>query len=470
MILGSEPLTEPVAALTTAILIEGCTAVDIVGNNMRAVSVGVHGDNSGAVRVCDNTIIVDGRIYTIDVAASDCVIRDNTVEHADHTHGGIRGTGTHTRIEGNRLLSNTRAQDHLIPLGIFLGPRSAENDLPHHGAIQGNVLTGQQDGIVVIGRHVRELENVHVYDNRVENSRLAVALKHTHGARVLRNHLSNGEYGVAVSGKIEQSNIGVLENVIENMQGAGLAVGNLAEATITHNRIAWCGYERETISINIDPLGPVISTDMSAALFVIVGSALRLESNEILETGISRDRRATTSAAVGMVVVAQRCQIESNRVAYSDIIPPLDMAQEHRALFLLSFNALRLNAEAQSGHATIEDNSFSGAGIPHLVELHQPSNSHRSGFEKIIFSNNHCDHASATSGEAPLASGAATVSLWGEHLIVMGNQVKATSSDIPSMNFNGLREVALMGNMTTGVFVNLGSSVPRNRANFNIRV
>ena len=171
-----------------------------------------------------------------------------------------------------------------------------------------------------------------------------------------------------------------------------------------------------------------------------------------------------------MVVVAHRCQIESNRVAYSDIIPPLDMAQEHRALFLLSFNALRLNAEAQSGHATIVDNSFSGAGIPHLVELYQPSNSHRSGFEKIIFSNNHCDHASATSNETPLASGAATVSLWGEHLIVMGNHVKATSPDIPSMNFNGLREVALMGNITTGDFVNVGSSVPRNRANSNIRV
>ena len=107
MILGAEPLTEPVAALTTAILIEGCTAVDIVGNNMRAVSVGVHGDNSGAVRVCDNTNIVDGRIYGIDVAAPYSVVRDNTVNLADPTHGGIRGTGTHIHIEGNSLLSDT---------------------------------------------------------------------------------------------------------------------------------------------------------------------------------------------------------------------------------------------------------------------------------------------------------------------------------------------------------------------------
>ncbi len=41
---------------------------------------------------------------------------------------------------------------------------------------------------------------------------------------------------------------------------------------------------------------------------------------------------------------------------------------------------------------------------------------------------------------------------------------------MPSINFNNLRQVALVGNVTTGGFINLGSSVPTPAANFNVQV
>ena len=46
---------------------------------------------------------------------------------------------------------------------------------------------------------------------------------------------------------------------------------------------------------------------------------MRVESCEILDTGLSRDGQAEASAAYGILVAAYSCQIESNHVAYSDL-------------------------------------------------------------------------------------------------------------------------------------------------------
>ena len=75
-----------------------------------------------------------------------------------------------------------------------------------------------------------------------------------------------------------------------------------------------------------------------------------------------------------------------------------------------------------------------------------------------MFSNNQCEHQRSPGAPADIA-GAATVTLWGGHLIVMGNHVKAIPGDIPSLNLNRPPNAVIIGNVTTGSIEQVGSSL-----------
>jgi hypothetical protein len=117
------------------------------------------------------------------------------------------------------------------------------------------------------------------------------------------------------------------------------------------------------------------------------------------------------------------------------------------------------------GSALVLDNKLLGVGLSALAELQRVDFGNISlRFEKVIFSNNHCVHLTRDADD-----NRATVRLWGRHLIVMGNHLKAGEGFF-SMDFNGLNQVSLLGNVTTGGFLQLGGSVPTPAASFNLQI
>ncbi len=409
------------------------------------------------------------KLYGIDVAAADCVIVANHVNLAGPVYGGIRATGADARIDGNALRSTAGAAGADAPLGIFIGPEQVDSiQRPDHALVRGNLLSGRQDGILLSG-----VEDVSVTENQIHGvpagvPRIAVTVNNANGCTVASNRIRDAQVGIALSGgtgnqikanELRNGESGVLvtyaaalrvfENVVENMQSVGLGGVVLLDTAVAHNRVSSCGYSGLPAGI---------------AIYYSFGD-LCVESCEVFNTGRSPDgTQVAAGASYGIAAfLARSCRIGGNRVAYKEL-GNLDATDEHRALLLLG-------QYLQVGNAAVLDNLFTGIGFSHLVEIQLVPNAPTFGFENVTFNNNHCDHM----GTLPPATDAqarnrATVSLWGQHLITMGNHVKANLKVMPSINFNNLRQVALVGNVTTGGFINLGSSVPTPAANFNVQV
>lgn len=431
------------------------------------------------------------KFYGIEVTAPDCIIAGNYLNLASPSYGGIRATGAHTCVEGNHLLSEAQEAEGQIPLGIFMGPKQKNPDrLPDHGVVRGNTLRGLLDGILVTDADgVQVLEN-HVEGNQNATPRLAIAISKAKNTVVAGNQIRDAELGVVLgqgtenriltnrlvnggSGIVAESETGleVSHNVVENMRAVGLLGYALLfeTTTITHNRFASCGYE---------------GTRRNKALGVYISFSfgdLHVESCEVMNTGISLDGKFfTTNRAVGIwAFYVPSCRISGNRVAYTDP-SKLDLTKEHRALVLVGPPSSRVADRVVAfGSALVVDNVFYGAGFSHLVEFKQIEiiADETKGdfidyrFEKVTFNNNYCEHISVPDKEKDdkEKEDKATVSFWGNHLIVIGNHVKA-APEFSSMNFNFRRNVALMGNVTTGDFINLGSSVPTPHTHFNVKL
>src|SRR5262249_55101831 len=85
-------------------------------------------------------------------------------------------------------------------------------------------------------------------------------------------------------------------------------------------------------------------------------------------------------------------------------------------------------------------------------------------FDKVTFANNRCDHLT------PAGDAASTVALFGSHMIVMGNHVKAPLRTVFSMDLGNRPRVALLGNYTTGDYVNVTTTVPTPRTSYNVLI
>jgi hypothetical protein len=101
------------------------------------------------------------------------------------------------------------------------------------------------------------------------------------------------------------------------------------------------------------------------------------------------------------------------------------------------------------------------------IPVVRDSDQQSGGFEKITYSNNYCEHRwKAPPGGSP--EDTASISLWGAHLIVMGNHVKGNPDGRPSIDFNDVERVAVMGNITTGSLINLPNPIPSPPEQFNV--
>jgi hypothetical protein len=447
-------------------------------------------------------------IYGIITLAPHCLIADNYLELNSAIYGGIRVLGAHTRIEGNQIRSNPPlSQLSQLPIGIVLSliqqstdddsPNVAQEllqllpDSPDSGIVQNNQLLGSMSGIVVLGTQgVQVLKNqiegllrtnpfiaiaigtaldTQVMGNQIRDAQWGLFLANNIGSRILTNHLSEGDFGIAATTEID---LEFSENVIDNMKVAGvLGTSLLLTTKITHNRITHCGYEGF-------PPQPGSKTTFGAGI-VIVSSFVDLgvESCEVLNTGVSREGQSNINALYYGIGVNQVpvCRISHNLVGYNDPakLAKLDETKEHRTLLLIGlFN------ETPFGLSTVTDNVFTGLGLSYLVQVFgvQLTDLLFLAFEKVIFSNNACEHFGTQVAFRQVQTNPATVSLAGTHVIVMGNHIKENPKTRNSIDFNYVRKVVFMGNLTTGNWSSSGTvafptvAVPTEFANYNAQV
>lgn len=412
----------------------------------------------------------DTKAFAIDVAANDCAIRNNSLVYAADAYGGISVSGANTRVEGNTVHSLAKEFSPTPSIGILVERRGPQGSLGSiGGAIVGNTVLGPQDGVLLIGNNGAE-----VLANRIESDvgemRFAIELLSSSRVRVHGNRITNAAFPLSANGGtaneiadntllrggggatlINQTSVEFTQNRVEDMRSYGLiALQGLAKFAIIENRFLSCGYA-QALSIGIG-----VSQHFGE---------LHVESNEVMNTGVSPDNATISSLAWGIFAdFVLEARVQSNNVTYANAAL-LDVNQEHRALWLRGSLEQTINLGAGQlvfgFSAQILDNKFLGPGRSALIEIaHQVINDVLiRRFERVFFNNNFCWHVSVP------AQPAATVSLVGRSAVVMGNHIK-TNVLIPSVDFHGLKDAVYMGNIAQTGPANFGG-IPTPVSGFN---
>ncbi len=380
------------------------------------------------------------KAFGIDVAASDCVIKDNEIRYASHVYGGINVTGNRCHIENNRLRLLNQELIEQPAIGILLGvPDTDSSRVIEGGRIHGNHIFGPQNVIVVFqnngvkiseniinsqndqvgfGVVLIEVDYVSVKHNRIENSLFGVAVSQGQNNSIVNNEISAGGAGLTA---LQQTAFDFTQNRVENMRNWGfLGLQFIDKVNIIENRFVSCGYEQI----------PGIGIGLSG-----VFGELTIESCHVIDTGVSPDRSIINQPAwqvIGDLVLD--CRIQGNLINYSNA-QLLDTNLEDRALWLRGFLEFQqITAEGNTlavfgFSAQVLDNKFLGPGLSALVEFQELEVSANAfvRFERVFFNNNFCWHVNT-----PPDSQRATVRLAGRSAIVMGNHIKATTIPFPS--------------------------------------
>jgi hypothetical protein len=297
-----------------------------------------------------------------------------------------------------------------------------------------------------------------VEQNRVRGVMLPLTLSAGDRNRVTGNVVSVSAVGALL---VKETALEFSHNLIEDATLYGIGVNDIGRSNrFAHNRLAHCAYAATGAAVAIGVIGQGASIDLA------------IESCDIVNTGISPDGATVTPvAAVGIAAIrVATCEIVNNRIVYEDGAETrLNPKLEHRALRLIGMPAYHVTVGAgelqfAQGGALIAGNTFQGPGRTNLVELQRVVVSEQLDyrFEKVTFANNRCDHSTAIGDKATT-----TVKLFGSHLIVTSNHVKAPP-DVRAFDLGG-RKTGLMGNGTTGTYVNAGAAIPLPIANFNFQ-
>lgn len=421
---------------------------------------------------------LDLRLYAIDIESDHCRVETNTISLPNALAGGIRTRAEHTRIDGNELSASSKtAAFAAVPASIVCYGLTDVVEAANHSHITSNRLDGPQTG-VVISRvdHVKVTGNVvqgmnagwfgvvaancnmsRVCGNRIQGVFFATYHNGGYYNRVCDNLISLCGTGII---SLSEDRLVVSGNDVGGCLVLGITVEVAATVDVLENRVINCGYS------GFASLGLAVFTE---SLFVESDSMVRIEGNEVLDTGINPlTGEVTDTRSIGIGALCASCHVSHNHTNYSqDVLQP---QLEHRALFLIGPLALHydfaaITFEWMSGSAVVTDNRFRGPGRSTLVEFFPVTINDFLDlrFEKVTFNNNICEHLNAEAQED-----AATVRLWGRNLIAMANHVKA-NSNANAMSLGNRDRVALMGNITTGGYIRVGTVTPTPITDFNIR-
>ena len=214
---------------------------------------------------------------------------------------------------------------------------------------------------------------------------------------------------------LNQTSVEFCQNRVEDMRNYGLiAIQGLAKFAIIENRFLSCGYVQ----------APAIGIGVSQHF-----GELHIESNEVMNTGVSPDNATISKLAWGIFAdlrarsagAEQQCHLlQRDADGRQSGTPRALAARLSRASMNLAGGQLVVGFSAQ-----ILDNKFLGPGRSALVETAQQAvtDNFIRRFERLFFNNNFCWHVSFPSADA------ATVSLFGRSAIVMGNHIKTNVPD-----------------------------------------
>ena len=188
----------------------------------------------------------DDKVFGIDVAASDCVIKNNRLAYAASAYGGIEASGSHSTVENNSVLCLAREAGESPSIGILLGRLDAQGTLGSSGGrIANNNVLGAQDGIVVVANSGSD-----IVENRVDSSageaRFGILLISVDRSRVRGNRLTNVLSPIA-------ANQGMANEIYRQCAAARRPGGDGVESNVAggdakpHRRHARLGLHRHSI-------------------------------------------------------------------------------------------------------------------------------------------------------------------------------------------------------------------------------
>lgn len=422
---------------------------------------------------------LDTRFYAITVEAADCEVRRNDIDLNSPLWGGILVSSAEVTVAANCLHSFFRPNQLLVPASIYCLPSAQQGSAADHITLSDNHLQGPQVGIVIsrindaiVSRNVIDGEGGGWYGVRlddchhscVQDNMLQAVFFALHSTEGEHNHLLGNHIDQVVTGitATQELNLEISDNHLQSCIMTGITLFARGSTALLDNRLMNCGYS---------PALSMALAVFSEELMVSEGAMVRIDGCEVLDTGISADGSQVTAVrALGMVGWVPALQAINNRVGYTQA-DRLDMQQEHRAFLFIGPLAARVATgaaivELMSGSAQVSDNHFRGPGQTSLVEFFRIviNDNFDFRFEKVTFSHNVCDHLNATFNQS-----GATIVLWGGHLIAMGNHVKAPLR-VNAMSLSNRNQVALMGNITTGDYIQVGTVTPTPINNFNVKI
>lgn len=421
---------------------------------------------------------LDTRLYAIEVGAADCDVRRNDINLNSNLWGGIRVSAPDVTVADNCLHSLFKPSQLLVPAGIYCLAIGEQGRAADHIAISDNHLLGPQAGIVIsrindatvnrnfidgegggwYGVRVDDCHHSNVQDNTLQDVFFALHSTEGEHTHIVGNHIDQVGTGITSS---QELNIEISNNHLQSCIVTGITLFARGSLALLNNRLLNCGYS------------PALSLGLavfSEELIVAGGAMVRIDGCEVIDTGVSADgNQATGVPALGIAGWVPALQAVNNRVGYTQA-DSIDPQLGHRAFLFIGPLAFRFVTgaavvELMSGSALVSNNHFRGPGQMTLVQfLRMIINDNIDfRFEKVTFSNNICDHLNAQPNDL-----GATVRLWGGHLIAMGNHIKGPPGVIAMSLSN--RQATLMGNVTTGGYIQDNNVIPTPINNFNVKI
>ena len=466
---------------TGILLLENATATTIARNRILRPVTNLVSSDPLPVSAVELRAYLDAasRVYAIDLhgGGRNSRVHDNQIELESDYFGGIRVLIDQVLVRSNLITASLPESLPTMPPAIYCGALPSGVNANGSTVIE-NILQGPTTGIVV-----SLSAGVAVTDNRIDGQgrgwfgvRLDdcayttvtgtliaavpfpfVCSEGDHN--VLRNN--RAAFALAGCGVLSETEFTFDDNEITGaIFGGVLGFFEVGNCSLSRNRIVNCGQL---------PFGSVQGGIIAVSSWPIVlnPNTLRIESCEVIESGVGPDGKVGSGAVTGIQAWFPNCHIIGNRVIATN--PNVDTALEHRALQLVAPVNLRISDHVLpiGAAALVSGNVFRGFGNSHLVELLRAGTTGGWGlwFDKIVFSSNVCDHVVMLNDNQSQA----TVLLGGRGAAIAANTVVGPGG-LRSISGDNFTEGTATANATTGVIDQFTSITPSPETGFNIRI
>ncbi len=394
--------------------------------------------------------------FAIIAAAQNGTVSENVIAWTGGPYGGVLAARGTRLVAGNDILVATRGEGvAALAFGIASG---IEQSQPADGVeIAGNMVAGRA---VAVGLNGCEFARVH--GNLATGALIGALATQGQALRIEANGAFNCSAGIMA---VNAARIAIEGNVISGAHNQGILAMHMGKMPAGRMRIAGnlltrCGVQQEETAVGI----AFATIDHEPGDSALVDSAeVTIEHNGVHDTGWS-ENGARARSAQAIVVSGPRVTVHGNDVSWSHParndqgmkILGEERGKQHRALLVMPLVAQGVspvNDLRWAASLAITDNSLRGPSVDSLVEVREaPVVQDRPlRFRQVLFSGNVVEHWAPI--ETP--GGGATVMLRASEdalVSVSANVVRSTGRS-PSVRVEGPKQIAWIGNATSGQLV-----------------